>query len=184
MMVDKKILEQKDNHELELYLSPNNRYVARSMEMAFDILKNRGRQFSYQENEEILHMIHDKKKVEEIRIHPNHIKAGYMIYASGAIGLAIFIWKFDQMPHPAVNIIPFLALCIIFAMGYLVKRGTDWLKYVLLLFVIVGTMGMPIVLMNIMKDPILAIANSIQGILQIWAVILMFMIPSELRNKD
>lgn len=184
MYVDKKILEQKENQELELYISPNDRYVSQSVELAFNILKSRGRNFSFQEETNIHNLIESKKKSEEIHIHANHIKAGYMVYLSGAIGIGIFIWKFDQLPNIALNIIPFIFLCIIFAMGYLIKRGTDWLKYILLGFVVIGTLGMPIVLMNIMKDPILAIANSIQGILQIWAVILLFKIPECDRNND
>lgn len=184
MFVDKRILEHKEDRELELYLVPNSKYVSRSIQYAYDILRSRGRHFSQMEESAITELISDKQKSEEIYIHPNHIKAGYMIYLSGAIGVGIFIWKFDQLPNPFYNIFPLIALCVIFAMGYLIKRGTDWLKYVLLMFVVVGTMGMPMVLMNIMNDPILAVANCIQGILQIWAVILMFMIPSQLRNKD
>lgn len=184
MSVDKKILECKTDRDLELYLQPNNHYVSRSVQLAYDILKSRGRNFSLDEEQFINELISDKQKNEEIFIHPNHIKAGYLIYLSGAIGLGIFIWQFDQLSNPIFNIFPFIIICIIFAMGYLIKRGTDWLKYLLLIFVILGTLGMPIVLMNIMSDPILSVANIIQGILQIWAVILMFMIPSALRNKD
>ena len=184
MSVDKKILQQKTNQELELYLEPNTKFVSRSIEYAFDILKSRGRQFTTQDEQNFAQLLESKKREEEIFIHPNHIKAGYLVYLSGAIGLAIFIWKFDQLPHPAYNIFPFVILCLIFAMGYLIKRGTDWLKYVLLLFVFVGTMAIPMTVMNLVKDPILAVANIVQGLLQIAAVILMFLIPSCLRNRE
>lgn len=184
MYVDRKILEQKNDKELELYISPNDRYVAKSIEYAFNILKNRGRSFSLQEEEQILHFIDERKKSEEIHIHQNHIKAGNLVYLSGAIGIGIFIWKFDQLPNPMYNIIPFLALVVILIMGYLMKRGVDWLRFILLGFVIIGTLGMPIVLMNILNDPILAFANAVQGILQIWALVLMYKIPENCRNKD
>ena len=68
MYVDRKILEQKNDKELELYISPNDRYVSKSIEYAFNILKNRGRHFSLQEENQILHLIDDKKKSEEIHI--------------------------------------------------------------------------------------------------------------------
>lgn len=184
MYVDRKILEQKDDKELELYISPNDRYVSKSIEYAFNILKNRGRFFTLQEQEQIEHLIEDKKKSEEIHIHPNHVKAGNLVYLSGAIGIGIFIWKFDQLANPMLNVFPFLALCIIFAMGYFMKRGVDWLRFILLGFVIVGTLAMPIVLMNILNDPILAFANAVQGILQIWALVFMYQIPDSCRNKD
>lgn len=184
MYVDRKILEQKNDKELELYISPNDRYVSKSIEYAFNILKNRGRHFSLQEENQILHLIDDKKKSEEIHIHANHIQAGNLVYLSGAIGIGIFIWKFDQMPNPLYNIIPFLAIVVIFIMGYLMKRGVDWMRFILLAFVIVGTLAMPIVVMNILNDPILTIANAVQGILQIWALVLMYKIPENCRNKD
>ena len=184
MMVDKKILEHKENQELELYLLPDSRYVSRSVQYAFDILRSRGRAFSSNEEHSIRQLIVDKQEEEEIRIHPYHVKAGYMVYLSGAIGLGVFIWKFDQLPNPLFNIFPLVVICITFAMGYLIKLGTDWLKYVLLLFVVIGTLTMPIFLMNILEDPILVVANAIQGILQIGAVVLMFMIPSALRNRE
>ncbi len=79
MYVDRKILEQKDDKELELYISPNDRYVSKSIEYAFNILKNRGRFFTLQEQEQIEHLIEDKKKSEEIHIHPNHVKAGNLV---------------------------------------------------------------------------------------------------------
>ncbi len=184
MYVDRKILEEKNDKELELYISPNDRYVSKSIEYAFNILKNRGRRFSLQEEEQIRHLIDDKKKAEEIHIHENHIKAGNLVYLSGAIGIGIFIWKFDQLPHPAYNVIPFLALVVIFAMGYLMQKGVDWMRFILLGFVVVGTLAMPIVVMNILNDPILTIANAVQGVLQIWALVLMFKIPENCRNKD
>lgn len=184
MYVDRKILEQKNDKELELYICPNDRYVSKSIEYAFNILKNRGRPFSLQEEQQIQNLIDEKKKAEEIHIHPNHIKAGNLVYLSGAIGIGIFIWKFDQLSNPLFNVFPFIAICVIFSMGYLMKRGVDWLRFILLVFVIVGTLAMPIVLMNILNDPILVIANAVQGVLQIWALILMFKIPENCRNKD
>lgn len=51
MYVDRKILEEKNDKELELYISPNDWYVSKSIEYAFNILKNRGRRFSLQEEE-------------------------------------------------------------------------------------------------------------------------------------
>ena len=69
-------------------------------------------------------------------------------------------------------------------MGYLIKRGTDWLKYVLLFFVIIGTVGIPIMVMNLTQEPLLASINILQGVLQMWATILLFRIPKCDRNED
>lgn len=184
MFVDKKKLLNKDDQDLERYLVPNSGYVAKSVEYAFEILKSRGRVFSVEEEASIRRIIEDKQMSEEIKIHPLHRTAGFLVDISGFIGLGIFIWKFDELPHPLLNVFPFIALCIIFCMGYLIRKGTDWMKYILLMFVLLGTMGLPIILMNLFENPVLAVANSVQGLLQIIAVILMFRIPDHLRNKD
>ena len=56
--------------------------------------------------------------------------------------------------------------------------------FVLLFFVIIGTVGIPIMVMNLTQEPLLASINILQGVLQMWATILLFRIPKCDRNED
>ena len=53
MSVNKRLLEEKSNHELEKYIEVGNRYVLEANLHAYDILKSRGREFTDEENERI-----------------------------------------------------------------------------------------------------------------------------------
>lgn len=64
-MVKRSVLEKLSDSELEKYVSPTSRYVADAVEIAYDILKKRNREFSEEERNAIESLIHDKRKQEE-----------------------------------------------------------------------------------------------------------------------
>lgn len=60
-MVQKKILEKMSDRELEKYIEPNSSYVYDAIEIAFDILKKRGRAFSDKEINRVRKLIKEKR---------------------------------------------------------------------------------------------------------------------------
>lgn len=70
-MVKRKVLEKLSDIELEKYLKPESRFVPEAIELAFDILKQRGRIFTETEIGQIQNLIKTKKdnepKFEEIK---------------------------------------------------------------------------------------------------------------------
>lgn len=78
-MVKKSTLEKLSNRELEKYLQPQNRFVPEAVQIAFNILQDRGRIFSDAEINNIQHLIQHKKeseaakKYEEIEDWKDHI---------------------------------------------------------------------------------------------------------------
>lgn len=64
IMVQRKTLEKLSDYELQLYLKPTSRYIAEAIDMAFDILKNRGILFSEEETLRIKNLIKTREKEE------------------------------------------------------------------------------------------------------------------------
>ncbi|MFN1217981.1 hypothetical protein ACKW6Q_13510 [Chryseobacterium kwangjuense] len=67
-MVKKSVLKKLSHTELENYLKEENRFTLEAVEMAFEILEERGQIFSEQEKIRIQQLIRDKKTEEEAKI--------------------------------------------------------------------------------------------------------------------
>ena len=63
-MVSKKVIAKLSDRELENYLKPDSRFVSKSVCLAFDILKERGKAFSPAEAERIQQLIQSKEEAE------------------------------------------------------------------------------------------------------------------------
>jgi hypothetical protein len=63
-MVNKTILNKLSSRELENYFNPENRFIHEAVQLAFDILQERGRIFSDAEKIKIQHLIQSKKETE------------------------------------------------------------------------------------------------------------------------
>ncbi len=66
-MVSKNVLRKLSSQELEGYLKEGNRFVPEAVQMAFEILEERGRVFSEQEKIAVLQLIQRKKDAEEAK---------------------------------------------------------------------------------------------------------------------
>lgn len=66
-MVSKNVLRKLSSQELEGYLKEGNRIVPEAVQMAFEILEERGRVFSEQEKIAVLQLIQRKKDAEEAK---------------------------------------------------------------------------------------------------------------------
>jgi len=63
-MVKKSTLEKLSDTELKKYIAPESRFTPEAVQMALEILKERGNQFSDQESALIQKMVQDKKEAE------------------------------------------------------------------------------------------------------------------------
>ncbi|MCW1962747.1 hypothetical protein [Chryseobacterium viscerum] len=66
-MVSKNVLRKLSNQELEGYLKEGNRFVPEAVQVAFEILEERGRIFSEQEKMAVQQLIQHKKEIEEAK---------------------------------------------------------------------------------------------------------------------
>ncbi|KAB1231124.1 hypothetical protein [Chryseobacterium viscerum] len=67
MKVNRSVLRKLSNKELEAYLQEGNRFVPDAVQMAFEILEERGRVFSEQEKAAVQQLIQHKKQEEEAK---------------------------------------------------------------------------------------------------------------------
>ncbi|SFN99732.1 hypothetical protein SAMN05421741_11635 [Paenimyroides ummariense] len=175
MSVKKSILETKTNKELEEYLKEGNRFIPEARLYAFEILKDRGIEFSEAETQRIMLLIPQKTKFEEIAVHTNYKKAANLIYVSAGLGLINVILS-PQATTAFGIIVAIFTLGILIGIGYLVSKGNEWIKYVLLVLMLVGLLAIPVMLLNIVNNPIVGIINIIQTVLQIYSLVLLFKI--------
>ncbi len=68
LMVNKSVLRKFSNQELEGYLKEGNRFVPEAVQMAFEILEERGRIFTEQERSSVQQMMQNKRNAEEAKL--------------------------------------------------------------------------------------------------------------------
>jgi hypothetical protein len=94
MSVKKSVLKEKTDRELEKYLSEENTYVPEAVEIAFEILKERGKTYTEEETKRIQQLVAKKQtqaeieKVEE-EVKEEKNKRTYGVWAVGAILLYV-----------------------------------------------------------------------------------------------
>lgn len=179
MDTKKNVLEKMSDQELEQYIKPNSKFVPQAIQYAYEILQSRGRTFTNEEQNYINSLI-STVEYNEIIIHPNHTKAANLIYLSGAIGIAGLIWTSEQLNSGLAIFISVAVISFIFGTGYMIGKGNAVAKYLFIFLFAIGILGIPVIITHLSTDPILAIINILQLILQTWAVVLLLKIP---KNK-
>lgn len=176
--VNKSVLEKKSDKELEEYLRPETRYVPEAIEYAYTILKSRGREFS--EEEEIrLHDIFEKNGSNLIvQLHPNYNKAANLMYISGAAGVITMTLTPNILQDGQAIFTGLTAVAFIFVLGFLVSKGFNSIKYGLLIMLLLSLLGMPLILIELFKNPLLGLVSLVQTSIQLAAMIYLFVIPT------
>ena len=115
----------------------------------------------------------------EKQIHRNYIKSSNLIFGTVGLGLINFFFSSDVLNTGQNIAIAILTLIIIAGIGFLVRQGKAWVKYLLLVFTILGLIGIPFIINNITQKPVVGLINIAQTIMQIWAMVLLFMVPKK-----
>lgn len=177
MDTKKNVLEKMSSQELEKYIKPESKFIPQAVQFAYEILQSRGRTFSEEELVYITSRTADINKKQEVIIHPNHTKASQIMYLCGALGIGSMILNYEQFNSGMAIFIATATLAFIFGMGYLIGKGNEIVKYILIITFALGLFGLPAILANLTIDPVLGVINIIQTILQLWVIILLVRIP-------
>ncbi|MEN2413528.1 hypothetical protein [Flavobacterium mesophilum] len=184
MAVQKKVLEQKTDKELEQYIQPETRFVPQATKCAFEILKARGRIFSQEEIDAIHLLINrpEEKETKKIRpIHENHIKASNFIFISLALGLVNFFLALKYYPNQAI-FSALVAFILVGLLAYLIRQGRN-LKILLAVLFGLGLFGsIPTLISDLTYFPLNGLLSLGQQILQLLAIIFLFMIPKKFES--
>ena len=182
MAVKKSVLEKMSDAELEKYIKPETTFVPEATKIAFEILKKRGHQFSEKEIDSI-NLLINKREEKKIRpIHENHIKSSNFIFISIAIGAINLLLAMKYAETKTEFISSIIAFIFVAILGYLVRKGYN-LKVFLLVIFSIGLLGsIPTLISNLTYFPLNGILSLSQTILQLWAIIFLFMIPKEFES--
>lgn len=121
---------------------------------------------------------------QESQIHPNYKKAADLIYLSGALGIGNVIWMYDTLDNGLKIFTALISVGFVFGIGYLISKGTEWIKFLIAVILFLGILGIPFVIQDLENNTVVGIINILQTVLQIWALILLFKIPKKEKSID
>jgi len=112
------------------------------------------------------------------KVHENFIKSSNLIFISAALGLINLFLTKGELGSTKLIVSAILTLLFVGGLGYIVRQGYAWIKYLLLVLMIFGLIGIVgLIITNLEKQPLITTVNIIQTILQTWATVLLFIIP-------
>ena len=183
MSVNKRLLEEKTNQELEEYIKPESKFVQEASQYAFEILKSRGRIFTDEETERFSSNTIKENKITKV-VHPNYKKSADILYVSAFLSIGSLIWTYETIQNGLQIFITVSVLAFVFALAYFTGKGLEWFKYLLLVLLLLGLSGLPSMVSTLQNDPVLGILGIIQSVLQIWSLILLFKIPKNTTSNN
>lgn len=114
-------------------------------------------------------------------LHPNYNKAARLLFLSGGIFILNALFTSDiTSVYSHESSVVLLASVVIFAFAWYVRRGHGWLKYVLLALILVGLFSIQSTVDEVKQNPVGGIVDIATSIMEIWAVVLLFMIPKRI----
>lgn len=117
-------------------------------------------------------------------LHPNYIKSSNLIFGTVGLGVINLFLSSDILNSGKNIAIAVLTLIIIIGLGYIVRLGKSWIKYLLLVFTILGLISIPATINKLSQSYILGIINIAQTLMQAFAVFILFRIPKPSRKTD
>jgi hypothetical protein len=113
-------------------------------------------------------------------VHENFIKSSNLFFISAGFGLINLFLTRSELVSTRLIAIAIISILFVVGLGYIIRQGFDWIKYILLVlagFGLIGIVG--VIIINLEKQPLIAVVNIIQTILQVWATVLLFRIPKK-----
>jgi len=112
------------------------------------------------------------------RIHPNYFKASRLIFLAGGLGIVRSFFTYDIISSQSdVGLGVLIGGLLTFGIGWLVKQGHGWIKYLLLGCWIISFFFVDIIIKEWAISPLSSIISLIEIALSIWAMVLMFKVP-------
>ncbi len=109
----------------------------------------------------------------------NFLKSSNILFVSIGVSVVNFILRDGNLSERSHLYISLTSWLLIAGIGFLVRNGHNWVKYVLLLLAIINLYSISLIL-QVTNDRILTGILSIAPILlQIWATILLFIKPAD-----
>lgn len=113
----------------------------------------------------------------------NFVIASNLTFISSGLYAILLVSNLSNYSDP-LWIIPATAIVILYiSIGYLVRRGINWTRYVLLLFAFSGILfGLPEILFHFSSNPMRNVINIVQILVQVCATLFVFVSPIQHRR--
>jgi hypothetical protein len=100
--------------------------------------------------------------------------ASTLYFASAAIGAINALLSYNIF---TLNdwIISFVSILFVIGIGFLVSKGYEWVKYVLLLLILISLDGFQFILQDLKEYPVNGILSLLLSFLQIIAIVILFL---------
>ena len=170
MRVNKNLLLQKTDKELEDYLKPNKGYVTDAIEYAVEILTSRSYEFSEEQQAYIQIALKPEEKPEAQKY---YVLAANILFASLVLGLIQFFVGVSTINNFSV-FGGIFSLIVTFIFGLMARTETVWLKYLLIVLSAIGLVTIPF---TVFISPTIALINFGQLILHVIAIVFLFKTP-------
>ena len=117
-------------------------------------------------------------------LHQNYIKASNLTFVSALLGIINVVLLKGVLTNTISIVTTIFTFLFIIGLGFLIRQGFEWIKYLLLFMMVFGLIGIPTWIKNLQEIPIVGLTNLIQIILQFWDLILVFKIPKKDNLND
>jgi membrane-bound ClpP family serine protease len=118
----------------------------------------------------------------EKKVHKNFTKSSNLIFITVGLGVINLLLPNTEIMAGGKPIVIGTMLFIL-GLGYLVRQGFDWVKYLLLILTVLGLISVPVTITHLGQRPIVGLINVAQTVLQVWATITLFRIPKTADTK-
>ncbi len=119
----------------------------------------------------------------ENKMHTNFIKSSNLIFITFGLGLINLFMTRSELVTGTHKAIAITTMLFVLGLGYLVRQGFGWVKYLLLVLTILGLISIPVTIVSLGQRPIVGLINVAQTVLQVWAMIILFKIPKTTDTK-
>ncbi|MFM9945731.1 MAG: hypothetical protein ACKVQB_10915 [Bacteroidia bacterium] len=113
-----------------------------------------------------------------IKVHSNYLMASYLVFFLGALSVIKFLLAFKVLNRIEDKLTAIINLIIFLGIGYIVMKGFNWVKYLLLILSIFGMIQFSEMIKYFIQKPNPKGACLItQRIMLVFATLILFKIP-------
>jgi lysylphosphatidylglycerol synthetase-like protein (DUF2156 family) len=104
----------------------------------------------------------------------NYIKSSNLIFLSAILGAINLLLLPGLFSSKTAIIVGFFTLIFLIFLGIMIRLGISWIKYLLLILVLLGLTSFPLIIRNFLTRPLNGTFNIVQSIIQFYAVVILF----------
>lgn len=112
-------------------------------------------------------------------VHPNYIKASNLILITLVLSvISSFFTPNTGIVTPLLKIgVVVLGIIINGLIAYFIRRGSETVKYILLILLLFGLAGIPMMIAVFKTKPVSCVISLLLMAIQVWVIVILFNIP-------